>query len=74
LIRKALSHKHKITKSNPPSALSRRWSDVVADPKALIARARTMVGTLMINLAMTTIGSRFSGDQTVIDPFSYRSD
>jgi hypothetical protein len=34
-----------------------------AKPKALIARARTMVWTLMINLvvAMTTTGSRFSG-------------
>jgi hypothetical protein len=40
--------------------------DSAAKPKALIARARTMVWTLMINLvvAMTTTGSRFSGYQT----------
>ena len=31
-----------VTESNPPSALSRPWSVVVAKPKALIARARTM--------------------------------
>ena len=43
LIHKALNHNHKIPKRNSPSALSHRWSDVVANPKTLIARARTMV-------------------------------
>jgi hypothetical protein len=48
---KVLSRNHKIPKPNPPSALSRRWNDVVANSKALIARALTMRGTLTINLA-----------------------
>jgi hypothetical protein len=48
---KVLSRNHKIPKSHPPSALSRRWNDAVANSKALIARALTRGGTLTINLA-----------------------
>jgi hypothetical protein len=43
LIRKVLSHHHKIPKSKPPSALNRRCR-VAESPKALVARARNMVG------------------------------
>jgi hypothetical protein len=78
---KTLSHNHKIMKSTigiPRFAFGFAHAGgsnmtVVREPrlepvaiKALIAHARTMVWTLMINLvmAMTTTGSRFSGYQT----------
>jgi hypothetical protein len=37
---------------HPPSALSRPWSVVVAKPKALIARSRTMAGDPLPDLRL----------------------
>ena len=65
LIHKALNYDHKIQKPNPPSALSHRSIDVVANPKTLIARL-CGVATLIDhssedpNYLMATVGSRFS--------------